>query len=643
MLSSFDQLLSNIRSQEKYGKLFEVFCKWFLENDPTWSGIVDKVWLWDEYPKKWQRKDLGTDLVFEDKQGRIWAVQSKCFAESHSTTKDELNSFLADTSRRVVYRRLWMQSNSVMGKNARGTLKGQEKPVTVLNLHDFRNANIDYPPLFDDLYVTKAKAKPKPDEHQVDAIEAVVNGLKKSDRGQMIMACGTGKTFTTLWIKEALDAQSTLVFLPSLSLLSQTMREWAWGAKDDFDILNVCSDKSVGRATEDMGTLDAPFPVTSEVSEISAFLKKPSRKVVFCTYQSSPLIAEAQQSRAVPAFDLVIADEAHRCAGRIAAGFSTVLDGEKIRSTKRLFTTATPRYFGKAIKDAAKMRDTEIVGMDDEELFGPVIHKLTFGEAIQRDLLNDYQVVVVGVDEPRIKLLIDNDEIVSSNSDTSTDAKTLAAKIGLIKAVKDYDLKRVISFHSRVKGAYEFSSEFSDIMELIEPNERPTGSFFSDFVSGIMNAGERADKIQGLKSLEGYDRGILSNARCLAEGVDVPSLDGIAFIDPRGSQIEIIQAVGRAIRKVRNASTQSKGTIVIPVFIEEGESPEASIEASNFKSVWDVLNALRAHDELLAETLDEYRASLGRGVSNNKGQIDKVVFDLPTTVGMGSHRRFGPF
>ena len=165
MLSSFDQLLSNIRSQEKYGKLFEVFCKWFLENDPTWSGIVDKVWLWDEYPKKWQRKDLGTDLVFEDKQGRIWAVQSKCFAESHSTTKDELNSFLADTSLRVVYRRLWMQSNSMMGKNARSTLKGQEKPVTVLNLHDFRNANIDYPPLFDDLYVTKAKAKPEPDEH----------------------------------------------------------------------------------------------------------------------------------------------------------------------------------------------------------------------------------------------------------------------------------------------------------------------------------------------------------------------------------------------------------------------------------------------------------------------------------------------
>ncbi|MDB3896849.1 DEAD/DEAH box helicase family protein [Alphaproteobacteria bacterium] len=634
-MSSFDQLLSNIRSHENYGKHFEVFCKWFLENDPAWSKTVAKVWLWDEYPNKWQQKDLGTDLVFEDKRGRIWAVQSKCYEETHSTTKNELNSFLADTSRKVVYRRLWMQSNSKMGDNALSTLQGQEKPVTILKLHDFRNANLDYPALFNDLRKVKAVAKPRPDPHQVEAIEAVVSGLKTSDRGQMIMACGTGKTFTTLWIKEALSAGTTLVLLPSLNLLSQTMREWAWGAKDDFDILNVCSDKSVGKKTEDMGPSEAPFPVTSEVSEIAAFLKRPSNKVLFCTYQSSALIAEVQKDKSIPSFDLAIADEAHRCAGKSDAGFSTILDAAKIRSANRLFTTATPRYFGKAVKDAAKLRDTEIIGMDNEELFGPVIHKLTFGEAIQRDLLNDYQVVVVGVDEPRVKLLIDNYELVSSNSDSITDARTLAAKVGLIKAIRDYDLKRVISFHSRVKGAKEFSSEFSDVVKLIKPDERPEGLFFSDYVEGKMKASDRADKIQQLKSLEGYDKGVLSNARCLAEGVDVPSLDGIAFIDPRGSQIEIIQAVGRAIRRVRNAASQSKGTIVIPVFIEEGDSPEASIEASNFKPVWDILKALRAHDEVLADTLDQYRTGLGRRVSNDKGQIDKVVFDLPTSVGLG--------
>ena len=195
----------------------------------------------------------------------------------------------------------------------------------------------------------------------------------------MIMACGTGKTFTTMWIKEALEAHTTLVLLPSLSLLSQTMREWAWAGNTDFDILNVCSDKSVGKKTEDMDPSDAPFPVTSEVEEIAKFLKQPKPKVVFCTYQSSDLIAQAQLDDSVPTFDMALADEAHRCAGKADAGFATILDSEKIRADKRLFTTATPRYFGKTVKDAAKAIDLAVVGMDDEAVFGPVIHKLTFG------------------------------------------------------------------------------------------------------------------------------------------------------------------------------------------------------------------------------------------------------------------------
>ena len=633
-MSSFDELLADIRARDQNndGKLFEVFCKWFLENDPEWSKIVHKVWLWADYPNKWQRQDLGTDLVFEDTDGRVWAVQAKCYAEHRTTTKGDMNSFLADSSREVVSRRLWLQTTNRMEQKAEKTLKGQDKPVTVFKLNDFRNSNLEYPSSFSDIHTAKPKAKPKPDAHQDEAIKAVVDGLKKSDRGQMIMACGTGKTFTTLWIKEAMDAQTTLVLLPSLNLLSQTMHEWSWGSNSDFDILNVCSDKSVGKTSEDMTAAEAPFPVTSEPEEIAAFLKKPSRKVLFCTYQSSPLIAEVQQDKSLPTFDLAIADEAHRCAGKADASFSTILDASKIRSNKRLFTTATPRYFGKNVRDAAKLRDQEIVGMDDEDVFGPVIHTLTFGEAIQRELLNDYQVVVVGVDEPRVKALIENKEIISTDPEKNTDARTLAAKIGLIKAIKDYDLKRVISFHSRVKGAREFSEEFEDVVGLIKSDERPQGVFLSDFVSGEMKTGDRLDKIQQLKSLDAYDRGVICNARCLAEGVDVPSLDGIAFIDPKGSQIEIIQAVGRAIRKVRGAKVQTSGTIVIPVFIEKGDNVEASIEASNFKPVWDVLNALRAHDETLGETLDQYRAALGRGKSDFAQRLEKVVFDLPVSV-----------
>jgi superfamily II DNA or RNA helicase len=638
-MATFDQFIASLEQdfgEQGKGKPFEVFCKWFLENDPEWSKTVDKVWLWDDYPNKWQRQDLGTDLVFRDNEGLIWAVQAKCYGEHRTTTKGDMNSFLADTGRKAVDRRLWMQTTNKMEAKAEKTLKGQDKPVTVFMLNDFRDAQLEYPSSFAELHQAKVKDKPTPDPHQIKAIADATSGLKTSDRGQMIMACGTGKTFTTLWIKEALESHNTLVLLPSLSLLSQTMREWAWAGNTDFDILNVCSDKSVGKKTEDMDPADAPFPVTSEVEAITKFLKQPKPKVIFCTYQSSELIAEAQLDKTVPDFDLAVADEAHRCAGKADAKFATILDADKIRTSKRLFTTATPRYFSNARKDAGKARGLGEIGMDDEAVFGPVIHKLTFGQAIYYEpepLLNDYQVVIVGVDEPMVREWIVNYEIVSIDPDNQTDARTLAAKIGLLKAVKDYDLKRVISFHSRVAGAKQFSDELVDIANLIEPANRPEGTFLSDYVSGAMKAGDRKEKIDRLKVLEGYDRGILTNARCLAEGVDVPSLDGVAFIDPKGSQVEIIQAVGRAIRKVRGAAVQKKGTIVLPVFIEDGDDHEASIEASNFKPVWDVLKALRSHDEVLADTLDEYRTNMAKNASQSRETIsDKIIFDLPVSV-----------
>ncbi len=410
-MATFDQFISSLANEfgeQGKGKPFETFCKWFLENDPEWSRSIDKVWLWDDYPNKWQRQDLGTDLVFKDNEGLIWAVQAKCYGEHRTTTKGDMNSFLADTGRKEVDRRLWLQTTNKIEAKAEKTLKGQDKPTTVFMLNDFRDAQIDYPASFADLYKAKVKDKPKPDPHQIKAIEDVTAGLRSSERGQMIMACGTGKTFTTLWIKEALEAHTTLLLLPSLSLLSQTMREWAWAGNTDFDILNVCSDKSVGKKTEDMDPADAPFPVTSDVDEIATFLKQPKPKVVFCTYQSSDLVAQAQLDNATPTFDLAIADEAHRCAGKADAGFATILDGDKIRASKRLFTTATPRYFGKAVKDEANARDLAVVGMDNEAVFGPVVHKLTFGQAIAQDLLTDYQVVIVGVDEPMVREWIEN-------------------------------------------------------------------------------------------------------------------------------------------------------------------------------------------------------------------------------------------
>jgi superfamily II DNA or RNA helicase len=632
-MATFREFIKSIQSDGNDGQAFEHFCKWFLLNDPYWKTQVDKAWLWDEWPERWG-PDCGIDLIFKHMNGETWAVQAKCYDEKYSVTKDDMNAFLTESNRAVIQHRLLLASTNGMSSNGGRACAGQEKPVTLYMLKDFEAAQVEYPSHISDLASAAPKTMPTPDPHQVRAIDDVVSKFVGHDRGQLIMACGTGKTFTTLWIKEALAAQTTLVLVPSLNLLSQTLNEWAFATKDSFDVLCVCSDKTVGkRDKEDMALGEAPFSVTSDLTDISDFLSGGGHKVLFCTYQSSDLIAEVQLDKSIQAFDLVIADEAHRCSGKSDAAFSKVLDGEAIRATKRLFTTATPRLYSSSVKKAAADRGVEVYGMDDEAVFGPVLHTLTFGQAIAEDLLNDYQVVIVGVDQPMIKEWIENQELVALNPDNQTDARTLAAKIGLLKAIKDYDLSRVISFHSRVNSAQDFASEVTKLVDLIEPQNRPQGSLWASHVSGTMRTTDRIIEIGKLKSLENADIGLLANARCLSEGVDVPSLDGIAFIDPRGSQVDIIQAVGRAIRKVRGAKTQSKGTIVLPVFIEDGDNAEAQIEASNFKPVWDVLKAFRSHDEVLAEHLDQYRTNMAKRSGTTRQTLDdRIIFDLPMTV-----------
>lgn len=635
-MASFDEFIASLEADyglQGKGKPFEYFCKWFLENDPSWSKLVTDVWTWDDFPDKWQTKDLGTDIVFRDVQGQIWAVQTKCFDPNYSTTKQDMDSFLSDSGRVQVHKRLWMQSTNKMASNARTVLKDQDKPVVLFMLDDFRDAEIEYPSSFADLVRATPKAKPVPDHHQSVAMSDVVRGFEVEDRGQLIMACGTGKTFTTLWIKEKLKAEKVLVLLPSLSLLSQTMREWCWAASTDFGVLNVCSDKSVGRQPEDMSSLEAPFQVTSSAKEIKDFLSSEGSKVVFSTYQSSPLVSEAQYFDGVPAFDLVIADEAHRCTGKTASGFSSVLDDQKIRAKKRLFTTATPRFFGNQAQKKADQLGHELVGMDDKERFGPIFHNLTFGEAIRykpEPLLNDYQVVIIGVDKPMIKQWIENYEIIELSPDKELDAQSLAAQIGLIKAISDYNLSRVISFHSRVLSAKNFCISFEEVLASIVDEHKPSGSILVQHVSGKMKTADRRQAVRKFKELVDHDIGIITNARCLSEGVDVPSLNGIAFIDPKESQIDIIQSVGRAIRKVRGAKEQTKGTIVLPVFVGDEIDPFSEINKSNFKSIWAILKALRAHDDDLAVVLDQYRTDLAKNRNTNKRPIsDKIIFDLP--------------
>lgn len=631
-MANFSSFLSNLSVDPKErGTQFEHFVKWFLLNDRLWSSQVDRVWLWREYPERWGR-DLGIDLVFKHKNGDLWAVQAKCYSESTTISKPDVDSFISESPTEIFKHRLLIASTDRLNGNAKSVCDRQR--VTRFLLSDFEASSTEFPSRINDLYKRSDPPKPKPRSYQNDAIASVVSGFQAADRGQLIMACGTGKTYTSLWIKEALDSKLTLILLPSLGLLSQTLNEWTKAANHPFDVLCVCSDSSVGNQSDDENyhsVSELPFPVTSEVKEISEFLTRTNSRVVFSTYQSTELIELAQKGQSEKCcFDLIIADEAHRCAGVAGTAFARVLDQSRINGKKRLFATATPRTYSKQITNSAEGRGIEIVGMDDESIFGKRFFTLTFGEAIRQGLLTDYRVVIVGIDDEMLASWISNKELVKTDTGLEVDAKSLAASVGLLKAIKNFDLQRMITFHSRVSGAAKFSADIQLVQKWMPDREKFTNTLSSDYVSGEMTTLTRRQKINKLRDTENGSVELLSNAKCLAEGVDIPALDGVAFIDPRSSQVDIIQAVGRAIRL---SHKKKFGTIVLPIFLEKGSSPEDVITQSDFKQIWNVLAALKAHDETFASELSEIRTALGRtgNVLGNEA-LGKIVIDVPRTV-----------
>lgn len=614
------------------GKQFEDVCKWFLENDPTYRPLLRRVWLWDDWPGR-RGIDAGIDLVAEDNDGKLWAIQAKAYASSHSISKRDVDKFVAESSRSKFTHRLLIATTDKRHHIA--TRLMDDLGIPFIGLTQLREADdyLDWPSTPAVLRPSKPPKPKTPWAYQRTAINDVVKGFKTGDRGQLIMACGTGKTLTAWFITERLQAERVLVLVPSLSLLKQTMREWQTAnPRRSFAALPVCSDETVGTLGEDAAvshTSDMGVPVTTDPAVIAEFLRKRSGpRVVFSTYQSSPQIAAAFRLGRAPQFDLVIADEAHRCAGPVSSDFATVLNPEKIRAHRRLFMSATPRYFTGRILREAKEADYEIASMDDHTRFGDVFHRLSFSEAIDRKLLTDYQVAIIGVDDATYLDWARRGTLVTPDGKRIIDARSLAGQIGLAKAMRKFDLHRVISFHSRVKAAREFAASMPAVLDWTPARHRPKGSLWSKYASGEMSAGERAMLIQHLKRLDDGERGLLANARCLAEGVDVPALDGVAFIDPRRAEVDIVQAVGRAIRK---SETKTIGTVVIPVFIDTEEDAHAALDSSAFKPVWDVIKALRAHDTELGEQLDALRREMGR--NGGRPQLpSKIHVDVPATV-----------
>lgn len=611
------------------GRQFEHICRWYLMNAPQYRTALRRVWLWDDWPGRWSA-DAGIDLVAEEHSGRLWAIQAKAYAPQNTVTKSDVDTFLAESSRALFSYRLLIATTDKLSLNGRRTIDAQEKAIGLVGLSDLLSADVNWPATPGLLRPSPAPKPTKVRDYQRETIDAVITGFDTADRGQMIMACGTGKTLTAQFIAQELNAQRTLVLVPSLSLLKQTMRVWQTQGRQGVEALPVCSAETVSRADDiPLGHVsELGVPVTTDPAEIAAFLRKRSGpRVVFGTYQSSPRIAAAYALDRVPTLDLVIADEAHRVAGKVDAAFGTVLDAKAIRAKRRLFMTATPRYFTGKVLNAAMDADLEVASMDDRTKFGEVFHRLSFGAAIERDVLTDYRVVVMGVSSDEYRTWTDKATLLSRGGKT-TDARTLASQIGLAKAMHRYDLRRMISYHSRVSRAREFAAELPEVISWMPAEQRPEGSLWTDFASGDMTAGERHTRLQQLGRLAGSERGLLANARCLSEGVDVPTLSGVAFIDPRRSEVDIVQAVGRAIRK---AHDKTIGTIVIPVFIDTDEDPAAALDSSAFKPVWDVIQALRAHDDELAERIDALRREMGRR-SGSPRLPDKIHLDLPIGV-----------
>jgi superfamily II DNA or RNA helicase len=628
-INDFLKYLTNLPQVER-GRVFEVYCKWFLENDPIYASQLKRVWLWKDWPGNWGR-DKGIDLIAETHRGEFWAIQAKCYDKNYYVTKEDVDKFLSESSRANIAYRLLICTTDLLGDNAREVIAGQEKQVGICSLENLLNSSLEWPTSIENLKPQTIRQPKTPRPHQEKAISAVLEGFKNHEKGQLYMACGTGKTLVGLWLAEGLKSQNTLVLVPSISLVSQLYQEWAANATTSFIPIFVCSDPTVNEKDQMVTSLyELGFPTTTDAREILSYFSstKDIPKVIFSTYHSSPVIKKVCALDNSLMFDLTVADEAHRCAGAASSDFATIFEPGAIRTRHKLFMTATPKIFSEHVKTKAKELEYEILSMDDDKKFGPVFHKLPFSEAITQDLLSDYEVLISVMDNATYREYAEKGRFVAI-ANHETDARTVASQLLISKAIKQHSLQRLITFHSKKSNAHEFIDTFPQSLLLVPSSEQPNIGFYGT-IFGEMQQTKRKSIMNLFKDLEPEKSGILANVRCLSEGVDVPTLDGIAFIDPKGSEIDIIQAVGRAIRKAPNKKI---GRIIIPIFIDKDEDATLNLEQSCFKPVWKVLNALRAHDDIFAEELDHLRLELGRRTYRQPPKLGKITIDLPISIG----------
>lgn len=626
-------------SNSERGTKFEKLMVRYFELDPMLSQQYDAVWRWIDWPGRQGKPDTGIDLVARERDsGEYTAIQCKFYEPTHTLRKEDIDSFFTASGKKPFTNRIIISTTDRWGRNAEDTLDDQTIQVQRIGLAEIADSPIDWDVSLVDgeVEVHLAEAtRHEPKQHQTTAIEKVFDGFGKGhDRGKLIMACGTGKTFTALKIAERTATENAgnariLFCVPSISLLSQTLREWTAQTQLDLRAFAVCSDTKVSRAAEDISSYDVAVPVTTNaeklVAEMSHRRRAKGLTVVFTTYQSLPVVAQAQRD-GVDRFDLVICDEAHRTTGVTLEGadesnFVRVHDSDYIKSARRLYMTATPRIFDESVKTKADEHSAEITSMDDEDKYGPEFHRLSFGQAVERGLLTDYKVLVLTVDEEMVAAPLQT-QLAGPDGDLRLDdaTKIVGAWNGLAKragrtpdgtgfAPGEPPMRRAVAFAKDIATSKKIAELFPRVVDTYRDMLTDSIDDGHDVnttnldlgvkvhhVDGTYNALERNRELQWLKApLPDNECRILTNARCLSEGVDVPALDSVMFLHPRNSVVDVVQSVGRVMRK---AEGKDYGYIILPVAVPAGISPsQALTDNRRFKVVWQVLNALRAHDD----------------------------------------------
>lgn len=635
---TFDNLVNQINNsaetQRDRGTYFEYLVRAYFQNEPTYKNEFKNVWMLVDVPEEYgiPKTDIGVDLVAEKFTGELVAIQAKFY--DHPIQKSNIDSFLSELGKDYYKSGIIVASTDKWGKNAEKALADRSDVIRI-GLSDLRNSRIDWDKFsFERPEEVEVKSKKQPRYYQREVIAAALEHYKTNDRGQLIMAPGTGKTFTSLKITEAMakaaakEQYVVLYLVPSIQLLTQTLRGWNNDTEMTMSSMAVTSDRNASRGSikQDESNItikasDIGYPATTSAKTIvenyEELAKVPKKEllVVFSTYQSIEVLGQAQKN-GFPEFDLIIADEAHRTTGAKALGdqdsvFTKVHSNLNVKAKKRLYQTATPKLYGMDAKKKAKDNSIVISSMDDESLYGEVFYRLGFGDAISHGILTDYKLMVLAVDETVVQKDMQKSLSDPENGLNIDDVgRIIGVWNGMIKResfadkVSGEPMKRAIAFSRTIKDSKRISGQFESVVNDYLDSEEGY-SVNVRHVDGGMNALEKNEALDWLASddIPENSARILSNVRFLTEGIDVPNLDAIIFLSPRKSQVDIVQAVGRIIRKFEG---KEYGYIILPIVVPAGETPETILDNNkSYDVVWQVLNALRSVDERFEATINK--------------------------------------